>query len=123
MRRLSSNRSEVSSSKGTLCECLMFQMASLRGRLWKAGWDFISAKARCSEAADVSVLKACKVPPLEELERLEARDGSPVRESRATARLPWEGDARMRAMPEAVVGPAPMRMARPEGDMVGVGFE
>ena len=45
-----------------------------------------------------------------------------VRESRATARLPWDGEARIRAMPEAVVGPAPIRMASPEGGMVGFGL-
>lgn len=67
----------------------------------------------------MSVLKACRVPPLEEVERVEARDGSPVRESRATARLPWDGEARMRAMPDAVVGPAPIKIAKPEGGMVG----
>lgn len=40
---------------------------------------------------------------------------SGFRARRATARFPCEGCARIRAMPAPAAGPAPMRIARPEG--------
>ena len=110
------------------CECLMFQIASFNFR-WalpsvesverESAQALMSAKAAVRLEREVSDWKALRVPPLEVRDRVVARVGSAVRERRATARLPCVGEARMRAIPEAVVGPAPMRMARPEGGMVG----
>lgn len=43
---------------------------------------------------------------------------SELRARRATAKLPWVGEARIRAMPAPDVGPAPISMARPLGGIV-----
>src|SRR5947207_9164197 len=93
----------------------MFHTASLSGRPPKAGCALISSKTRRSDAAAVSVLKACSTPPPDDARSPAASSADPVRDSSATARLPCAGAARMRAMPEPVAGPAPRMMARPFG--------
>lgn len=75
----------------------------------------MSLNVLSSEAGEVSVGKGCRIPPSEDLRSEVHRLSrlSRLRASRATARLPWRGEARMRAMPAPPVGPAPMRIAKP----------
>jgi hypothetical protein len=69
---------------------------------WKLLCDLMSAKAFSNEALDVSLGKASRTADglaWRTLE-IEAWMESGRRARRATARLPWEGEERMRAIPE-----------------------
>ena len=69
---------------------------------------------------DVSVGKGCKMPPFEDFVKSAARFcrfcGFLARS--ATARFPCAGFARTLATPAPDVGPAPMRIAIPDGAIV-----
>lgn len=100
--RLSSKSSRVSSKNGFLELCLMLYIAMLSFRPWKLLCDLISAKAFSKEALEVSVGKDSRTADglADRTFDMEAWMESGRRARRATARLPWEGEDKMRAIPE-----------------------
>src|SRR4051794_13310523 len=98
---------------------LNIEILSLRSSPTDFAQALISSNAWFRDGSVVSVLKALKTPPPDVFDIVFASSASPVRERRATARLPWLGDARILAIPAPVVGPAPIRIAIPEGGILG----
>jgi hypothetical protein len=79
----------------------MLYIANFKFKPLKLWCAFMSAKAFSSEALEVSVGKASRTALglVSRILEMEARIESGRRARRATARLPWEGWERMRAMP------------------------
>lgn len=117
----------------------MLNIARSRFRPAKLLCALMSWKAFSREDLDVSVGKASRTALglLVRMVEMEEAMESGRRARRATARLPWEGEERMRAMPVpwgrdvsmgfdsvrvevqlTVFGPAPINIASPEGGIV-----
>ena len=100
MVRLSVNSAWVSSRKGLRLECLMWKIARRSFRLWKEGWERMEEKALERFSGVVSEGKVSMGLGVEERMLVAtAFRFSGLRARRARAKLPWAGEARIRAMP------------------------
>lgn len=91
----------VSSRNGFLDACFILKIPTLSFRPWKEGWERMAANVSWRFEGSVLVGNVSMVEPGAEVWRDVAREErlEGLRARSATARFPWEGEARMRAMP------------------------